>query len=394
MREPIPRTAILAILVAGVLAVYGPITGVRLLKQRSVPTVSEGAGSRPSPALFGAPAGTFRPIYSLYARSVAVGYRFTSLPFTIAALLFHALCVIALASLVRTVSRSSVASLAAGLVFAMHPLGAQSLCLASMQVVIPATLLCLLTARTFGLFQDLPSGGSAAYFGPGGISSSLRAMGAPWLSALLFLLACLTLEWSLLLPVALILFPLPAASQKSRMRRLLPLCLVGFGVIVVSFYRHARLLPSAIDVARAGSRFLRGLGLLVYPFTPPLAATGDEPMGLSRLLLPLLAIVVLVLIARRERGLSGTLVWLLVMGLPASLEPRFQEGQLYLALAGLAWLAGLAVSAVFAKLSSRLRVAFGVLLVAALWLLALQSAYRYTFFLADSLTVTLPPLIQ
>jgi len=388
MRKPIPSIALLALLGSAVVAGYGPITGVRLLKQRSVSST----GPVASGPIFGAPAGTFRPVYAFYARSVAIGYRVVSLPFTIAALLFHTLCVVALAGLIRSTSKDPVAPLCAGLLFALHPLGAEPLCLVTMQVVIPATLLCLLTGRALTMRRDPPSGGSAAYVSSGGVLESLRSIAVPWISAGLFLLACLTLGWSLLLPLALVWAPLSSPSIKPRVRQISLYGLIAVGVKVLSSHWQGRLLAAPDDWAQVGYRLLRGLALLTYPWTPPLGTIGGEP-ALYRPLLCLGAIVLLAWIARRERGATMAFVWILVMGVPASLEPRFREGGYYVALAGFAWLVGLAISAVFRKLGRKPRIGLSVLLVAVLYLLALQCAYRYSFFLADSVLRSLPPLL-
>ena len=302
--------------------------------------------ARPAAGLYAPFWSDFRPVYGVaYGIACWLDPR-TPMPFLVLHIVMHVGATLAVAALAARLARRASAALFAGLLFGLHPAHAPALLSISAGPEILATLLVVAATSSFLVDHEAPAGGSAAYFGPGGVWSSLQVTIGPFVGPLLLLLACLADPRAALLVLVLVLVPpaaRPAAAAPARLGRV-RWYLGALLVAVVATVASGRRPASPWNGAEGPARHLAAVGASIHSLLLPVGApitdrlprelvvTVFECIGVAGVLL-----VGMLLVARRTRRdiVVGAALLLLFL-LPALLLARVQT---YTATAGLALLA-------------------------------------------------------
>ena len=252
----------------------------------------------------------------------AAGYYFTNI-------LLHALNACLVYLLVRRTLRSRLGAVAASVLFALHPIHADSVAWISDRVDLLSAFFCLLSAVFFVLYRQRSR---KLYFA---------------VSLIAFTLAALTKESALTLPIVLfvydVLFTLPHWGWKMIRAQLAMVMLMLGYVIVRIFLFHG-------FGGYSDQGFLKfGWLLFLEYYTISLASPFIPDMNLNLLVVVFSLLAVFMIVYRNRKGMWVGLAWLGLMLIPAGSAEYVAPRLTYIPSIGLA----IAEGAVLAKLLPR-----------------------------------------
>lgn len=287
---------------------------------------------------------------------------------------------------------ATLAPLAAALLFALHPAQTEAVTYISGRSSSLSATFALASLWCLDIGRDAPR-------------PVLRRWLSWCVSPLLFLLALGTKETTMVVPAAVVLLVLCDARRRVRWREALAaavphgLALTVAALLAATLPRYWMLLESSLTAREPGVNLLSQLhavAWLVGQLVMPWRLNADPMLGVVSAWTPAtaaLALLYATLLAvgcaalRRRPGLAFGILWFFLWLAPTnSLLPRLDlanDRQLYVALIGPAWLAGLLAVRAMASASRPRRIALGAALAALLLGLAAATAQRNTLYASE-----------